>query len=116
MRRAVAAVLAVLALLLGASGTLPLFAAVVQPVDQVIDRDVPAQKLVDMQRARTNGAISPDRLIIVYERATDTGAPERLQARQAAGAAQVLHVSRVLQRDVLRVANGDAALVAQRVR
>lgn len=115
MRRAACALLAVLALTFGVSGTYPIFAAALQPVDEVVDRDTPAQKTGDLQRARANGRVSPDRIVVVYERATDTSATERVQARQAA-AAQVLQSSKVLQRDVLRISTGDAMTVAQRVR
>src|SRR4029453_1312104 len=111
MRRLVGAVLVVLALSFGASGTLPIFAA----TDQVVDNDTPGQKLGDLRRAELNGQVPPDRVVVVYDQATDTAAPERLSVRQSA-AAQVVHASRALKRDVLRVASGDASAVAQRLR
>jgi thermitase len=104
-------VLVVLALSFGASGTLPSFAA----ADQVVDNDSAGQKLSDLRRALNNGRVSPDRVVVVYDRATDTDAAERVAVRQSA-AAQVVNASRSLQRDVLRVSAGDADAVALRLR
>jgi subtilisin family serine protease len=83
--------------------------------DEQIERDDSAQKSVDLSRARANHDISPDRLVVVYQRATGVSDPERLVARQRSGG-QVLQASRGLQRDVLRVANGAAESMARIIR
>lgn len=80
-----------------------------------IDREDPTEKAVDLQRAEANGNVSPDRLVVVYQQATAPTDPEREQARRVAGG-KLLKANRELRRDVLRVPNGDAATVAQRVR
>src|SRR5262249_5641566 len=112
MRRAIGALLAVM-VILGSASSIAI--ATPQTVDDAVDHDTPAQKLSDLRRAQANASVSPDRVVVVYDRPTDTNAPERGRIRQQAGA-QLLHASRVLQRDVLRVPGGNAAAVAQVLR
>ena len=83
--------------------------------EQEVDRDDPVQKAADLTRARANHDASPDRLVVVYQHATSVQDPQRQQARQRVGG-NVLQASRVLQRDVLRVANGSAEIQAQLLR
>src|SRR5215471_145570 len=52
---------------------------------------------------------------VAYDHQSDINSAERTQVRLQA-AAQLLHASRILERDVLRVPNGDASAIAQRLR
>ena len=114
-----------LGLAAGVALALPLIAAVgptvahatasAADVEDSIDLETPAEKAADLARARANGNRSPDRLVVVYQRPTRVDDPERVRVRQQAGA-RVLTANRTLQRDVLRVPNGAAEAIAQRVR
>ncbi len=116
MRLAIGTALAVLtALVIGTSGGVSFAAQAVPAPEDALDLDTPAQKASDLQRARAHGDISPDRIVVVYDTASQTNAPERIQARQAV-AGQLVKASRALRRDVLRISGGNAALVAQRLR
>jgi thermitase len=106
MRPAFGVLLAVVALSVSVPGA---------TADQVLDLEVPSQKASDLLRARSHGNVSPDRVVVLYERATDLNDAERLQARQSVGA-QLVSASRALRRDVLRVPAGDAAAVAERLK
>src|SRR5262245_10576585 len=113
MRRAFGALVTVLAVLAaGSSGGVTFAAPSTQPASDVLDFDTPTQKAFDLHRAHANGEVSPDRLVVVYDRPSSTSDPQRTQVRQVA-AAQVLHASRNLRRDVLRVSGANAAVVAQ---
>lgn len=109
--------LAVLSFLLLVGSLTPLSASApaLAQADESIDQDEVAQKAVDLVRARANGDVSPDRLIVVYDSATGVQDPLRQQVRNQLGA-RVLQASRNLHRDVLRVPNGAAEAQAARVR
>jgi thermitase len=115
MGRAFGVLLGIQLILTGASGGIPTATATSQSADEVVDQDTPAQKVIDVGRAHANGDVSPDRLVVVYDPTVDVNAPERTRVRQSV-AGMLLHASRALRRDVLRAPNGDAAVVAQRVR
>lgn len=83
--------------------------------DDKIDQEDPAEKAADLIRARANGDKSPDRLVVVYDRATATDDPERERVRQSIGG-KLLKASKLIKRDLIRVRNGDAEAVAQAVR
>ncbi len=108
----VLAVFAVLAAaVLAPAATPPTFA---QAGDS-IDLEDAREKAADLVRAKANRGISPDRVVVVYARATGVDDPERARVRQLAGG-RLLTADRVLARDVIRVPNGAAAAVAQALR
>jgi thermitase len=112
MRRAIGALLVVVIVLGSASGIAD---ATPQVADDAVDHDTPTLKLSDLRRAQANGDVSPDRVVVAYDHQSDINSAERTQVRLQA-AAQLLHASRILQRDILRVPNGDASAIAQRLR
>src|SRR5262245_58892019 len=112
MRRAIGALLVVVMVLGTASG---IAVTTPQVADDTVDHDAPTLKLSDLRRAQANGDVSPDRVVVAYDHQSDINSAERTQVRLQA-AAQLLHASRVLQRDILRVPSGDAPAVAQRLR
>jgi len=112
-RRALAVL--VFLLLVGSLAPLSSSVAAFAQADDTIDQDEPVQKAADLVHARANGDVSPDRLIVVYDRPSATQDPMRQAVRQRLGA-RLLQASRSLQRDVLRVQNGAAVAQAQRVR
>ncbi len=76
----------------------------------------PAEKAADLARARQNGDLSPDRLVVVYAQgAREANHPSRVNVRQQAGA-RLLRADTDIAQDVLRVPNGNASGVAQRIR
>jgi thermitase len=77
-------------------------------------QDDRAQKKADLSHALANGGVSPDRLIVVYERGISLSDVRRATARQRAGGL-LLHTDGVVPRDVIRVPNGDATAVAARM-
>lgn len=85
------------------------FGARVAYADQdSIDREDAGEKATDLLRAKANGDISPDRLVIVYERATSPNDPERSRVRARVGG-KLLKADRAIARDVIRVTKGEAA-------
>ncbi|MBM2812097.1 MAG: Peptidase [Chloroflexi bacterium] len=74
-----------------------------------------AEKGADLARARTTGDVSSVRLVVVYSTESDVNDPVRNVVRRESGA-RLLTASQTLRRDVLRVQDGDAGVVAARVR
>ena len=75
------------------------------------------QKALDLQRARANRGVSPDRVVVVYETpvAESDAHPDRRRARQQLGG-RLLRADVELGRDVIRVPAGNAEVIAQRIR
>jgi thermitase len=69
----------------------------------------------DLARAVANGGISPDRVVVLYERGVSAAATVRTQARRLAGG-DLLLTDSSLPRDVLRVPNGNASAIARQIR
>ncbi len=83
-----------------------------------IDQEDAAEKAADLSRAKANGDVSPDRLVIVYERPSSPSDPERARVRSRVGG-RLVRADRVLARDVVRVSDGraaDRAIAARRER
>jgi thermitase len=77
--------------------------------------DEPGQKAIDHGRAVANGGSSPDRLVVVYDNAPGRDHPTRQRVRAQVGG-KVVQADSAVGRDVIRVRNGDAQPVAQRLR
>ncbi len=73
------------------------------------------EKTSDRARARSNGDVSPDRLVVVYASESAVDDSTRARVRQESGG-KLLTASSPLRRDIIRVQNGDAAQVAVRLR
>jgi thermitase len=83
--------------------------------DETIDNEDKAEKAADLQRAKVNNDKSPDRLVVVYDRASAVDDQERERIRQVI-AGKLLKASKLLKSDVIRVSNADAEAVARAVR
>src|SRR5262249_37284166 len=77
--------------------------------DESIERDDINQKRADLSRARANGDVSPDRVVVVYSSSLPVEDPTRQQVRQHLSG-QLLQSSRTLRRDVLHVSGNAAAI------
>ena len=80
-----------------------------------INQEDQNEKTSDRARARSNGDVSPDRLVVVYASESAVDDSTRARARQESGG-KLLTASSPLRRDIIRVQNGDAAQVAVRLR
>ncbi|MBV9595213.1 MAG: S8 family serine peptidase, partial [Chloroflexi bacterium] len=77
--------------------------------------DDPAQKVIDLQRAKRAADVSPDRLIIVYDAAGTADSVARARLRQSVRA-QLLRSDHGGSREVVRVLSANAAAVAAQLK